>query len=125
MESLGADFIDMSLKSDCPETFYWNSTGIPVLGKIPYLSRLFRNVSTGREAQSLMLMVEASYYPHFVILVFIAQFTKEKIYILSSNWRTFFQARLTKQRRSRTFISINYLGDVYSLAMTIQLLSCE
>lgn len=31
--------------------------GIPVLGKIPYLSRLFRNVSTGREAQSLMLMV--------------------------------------------------------------------
>ena len=34
-----------------------NERGIPVLGKIPYLSRLFRNVSTGREAQSLMLMV--------------------------------------------------------------------
>jgi general secretion pathway protein D len=34
-----------------------SEAGIPILGKIPYLSRLFRNVSTGREAQSLMLMV--------------------------------------------------------------------
>jgi len=31
--------------------------GPPVLGKIPYLSRLFRNVAYGREAQSLMIMV--------------------------------------------------------------------
>ena len=31
--------------------------GIPVLSKIPYVSRLFRNVSAGRDARSLMLMV--------------------------------------------------------------------
>lgn len=31
--------------------------GVPMLSKIPYLSRLFRNVSVGRDAQSLMLMV--------------------------------------------------------------------
>ena len=31
--------------------------GIPVLSKIPYVSRLFRNVSAGRDATSLMLMV--------------------------------------------------------------------
>lgn len=31
--------------------------GIPMLSKIPYLSRLFRNVSVGRDASSLMLMV--------------------------------------------------------------------
>jgi general secretion pathway protein D len=31
--------------------------GIPVLSKIPYVSRLFRNVSAGRDASSLMLMV--------------------------------------------------------------------
>jgi general secretion pathway protein D len=31
--------------------------GIPVLSKIPYVSRLFRNVSAGRQATSLMLMV--------------------------------------------------------------------
>lgn len=31
--------------------------GIPVLSKIPYLSRLFRNVAIGRDARSLMLMV--------------------------------------------------------------------
>ena len=31
--------------------------GVPMLGKIPYLSRLFRNVSVGRDARSLMLMV--------------------------------------------------------------------
>jgi general secretion pathway protein D len=34
-----------------------NERGVPVLSKIPYVSRLFRNVSAGREARSLMLMV--------------------------------------------------------------------
>jgi type II secretory pathway component GspD/PulD (secretin) len=36
-----------------------NEYGPPVLGKIPYLSRLFTNVGYGREAQSLMIMVTA------------------------------------------------------------------
>ncbi|HYV35584.1 MAG TPA: hypothetical protein VE988_07765, partial [Gemmataceae bacterium] len=36
-----------------------NEFGPPVLGKIPYLDRLFRNVGYGREAQSLMIMVTA------------------------------------------------------------------
>ncbi|WP_419195106.1 type II secretion system protein GspD [Novipirellula herctigrandis] len=31
--------------------------GVPFLSKIPYVSRLFRNVATGRDARSLMLMV--------------------------------------------------------------------
>lgn len=31
--------------------------GVPMLSKIPYLSRLFKNVSVGRDARSLMLMV--------------------------------------------------------------------
>jgi general secretion pathway protein D len=31
--------------------------GVPVLSKIPYVSRLFRNVAAGRTASSLMLMV--------------------------------------------------------------------
>ena len=31
--------------------------GVPVLSKIPYVSRLFKNVSVGRDARSLMLMV--------------------------------------------------------------------
>jgi general secretion pathway protein D len=31
--------------------------GVPMLSKIPYVSRLFRNVSMGRDARSLMLMV--------------------------------------------------------------------
>ncbi len=31
--------------------------GVPMLSKIPYLSRLFRNVAVGRDASSLMLMV--------------------------------------------------------------------
>ncbi|MBI2823352.1 MAG: hypothetical protein HYX69_01530 [Planctomycetia bacterium] len=34
-----------------------NEFGIPVLSKIPYLNRLFRNVGIGRETQSLMMMV--------------------------------------------------------------------
>jgi type II secretory pathway component GspD/PulD (secretin) len=36
-----------------------NEFGPPVLSKIPYLSRLFKNVAYGREAQSLMIMVTA------------------------------------------------------------------
>lgn len=31
--------------------------GVPMLSKIPYISRLFRNVAVGRDASSLMLMV--------------------------------------------------------------------
>ena len=31
--------------------------GVPILSKIPYVSRLFRNVAVGRDATSLMLMV--------------------------------------------------------------------
>jgi general secretion pathway protein D len=31
--------------------------GVPLLSKIPYVSRLFRNVAIGRDAQSLMMMV--------------------------------------------------------------------
>lgn len=31
--------------------------GVPVLNKIPYLNRLFKNVGIGRETQSLMMMV--------------------------------------------------------------------
>jgi type II secretory pathway component GspD/PulD (secretin) len=34
-----------------------NEFGPPILSKIPYLSRLFKNVAYGREAQSLMIMV--------------------------------------------------------------------
>jgi general secretion pathway protein D len=31
--------------------------GVPMLNKIPYISRLFKNVGIGREAESLMMMV--------------------------------------------------------------------
>jgi general secretion pathway protein D len=31
--------------------------GVPMLGKLPYISRLFKNVGIGRETQTLMLMV--------------------------------------------------------------------
>jgi len=31
--------------------------GVPILSKIPYISRLFRNVAIARDASSLMLMV--------------------------------------------------------------------
>ena len=34
-----------------------NERGVPMLSKIPYISRLFRNVGIGRDAQSLMMMV--------------------------------------------------------------------
>ncbi|MCE9555379.1 MAG: general secretion pathway protein GspD [Planctomycetes bacterium] len=34
-----------------------NEFGIPIMSKIPYINRLFKNVGIGREAQSLMLMV--------------------------------------------------------------------
>jgi len=34
-----------------------NEFGPPILSKIPYLSRLFKNVSYGRDGQSLMIMV--------------------------------------------------------------------
>ena len=31
--------------------------GVPILDKLPYISRLFKNVGIGRETQSLMMMV--------------------------------------------------------------------
>jgi general secretion pathway protein D len=31
--------------------------GTPLLSKIPYISRLFKNVAVGRKSESLMLMV--------------------------------------------------------------------
>jgi general secretion pathway protein D len=34
-----------------------NEVGVPMLSKIPYLNRLFKNVGIGRETQSLMMMV--------------------------------------------------------------------
>ncbi len=34
-----------------------NEYGVPILDKIPYLDRLFKNVGIGREASSLMMMV--------------------------------------------------------------------
>ena len=36
-----------------------NEYGPPILSKIPYINRLFKNVGYGREAQSLMVMVTA------------------------------------------------------------------
>ena len=41
-----------------------NMSGVPILNKIPYISRLFKNTGVGRETQSLMLMVT----PRIVIL---------------------------------------------------------
>ncbi len=34
-----------------------NERGVPMLSKIPYLNRLFKNVGIGRDTQSLMMMV--------------------------------------------------------------------
>jgi len=34
-----------------------NEAGVPILGQIPYISRLFKNTGVGRETESLMLMV--------------------------------------------------------------------
>lgn len=34
-----------------------NEVGVPLLSKVPYINRLFRNVGIGRETDSLMLMV--------------------------------------------------------------------
>lgn len=34
-----------------------NMAGVPILNKIPYVSRLFRNTGVGRETTSLMMMV--------------------------------------------------------------------
>lgn len=34
-----------------------NEFGVPLLSKVPYINRLFRNVSIGRETDSLMMMV--------------------------------------------------------------------
>jgi len=34
-----------------------NEFGPPVLSKIPYINRLFRNQAFGREAQSIMILV--------------------------------------------------------------------
>ncbi len=34
-----------------------NEFGVPLLSKVPYINRLFRNISIGRETDSLMMMV--------------------------------------------------------------------
>ena len=34
-----------------------NMSGVPILNKIPYISRLFKNTGVGRETESLMMMV--------------------------------------------------------------------
>lgn len=34
-----------------------NEAGVPMLNKLPYINRLFKNVAIGRETQSLMMMV--------------------------------------------------------------------
>ena len=34
-----------------------NMAGVPILNKIPYISRLFRNSGVGRETSSLMMLV--------------------------------------------------------------------
>ncbi|HET6424855.1 MAG TPA: hypothetical protein VFG20_14290, partial [Planctomycetaceae bacterium] len=34
-----------------------NMSGVPILNKIPYVSRLFKNTGVGRETESVMLMV--------------------------------------------------------------------
>jgi general secretion pathway protein D len=34
-----------------------NENGVPILSKIPYINRLFKNVGIGRQTQSLMMMV--------------------------------------------------------------------
>ncbi len=34
-----------------------NEFGVPILSKLPYINRLFKNVGIGRETQSLMMMV--------------------------------------------------------------------
>jgi general secretion pathway protein D len=40
-----------------------NELGVPLLSKVPYVDRLFRNVGIGRETNSLMMMVT----PHIII----------------------------------------------------------
>lgn len=40
-----------------------NEFGVPLLSKVPYIDRLFRNVGIGRETESLMMMVS----PHIII----------------------------------------------------------
>ena len=34
-----------------------NESGVPILSKIPYINRLFKNVGIGRTTSSLMMMV--------------------------------------------------------------------
>ena len=41
-----------------------NERGIPLLSKIPYINRLFKNVGIGRETRSLMMTVT----PRIIIL---------------------------------------------------------
>lgn len=40
-----------------------NEFGVPLLSKVPYIDRLFRNVGIGRQSESLMMMVT----PHIII----------------------------------------------------------
>ena len=41
--------------NDCRESRKMN--GVPILNKVPYVSRLFKNSGVGRETESIMLMV--------------------------------------------------------------------
>jgi general secretion pathway protein D len=34
-----------------------NEFGVPILSKLPYINRLFKNVGIGRDTSSLMMMV--------------------------------------------------------------------
>ncbi len=34
-----------------------NEFGVPILNKLPYVNRLFKNVGIGRQSESLMMMV--------------------------------------------------------------------
>lgn len=52
-----------------------NEFGVPLLSKLPYVNRLFRNVGIGRETQSLMMMVT----PRIIIQ------EEEEAYILGGN----------------------------------------
>ena len=47
---------DLRRSQPSPEPEVWQR-GVPILNKVPWISRLFKNVGIGREAQSLMMMV--------------------------------------------------------------------
>ena len=40
-----------------PESITHLERGLPLMSKLPYINRLFKNVGIGRETESLMMMV--------------------------------------------------------------------